>query len=64
MTCPACEAGPKGIEGHPEISLAQVADRKHFATFVCGKCGQRYTRTYEGAGHFIWLRVPEPQPGK
>ena len=63
MNCPACEIGPRGIEGHAEISLAQQADRKHFATFVCRVCGQKYTRTYEGGGRFIWLRVTESQPG-
>ena len=59
MICPACEAGPKGIDGHPEISLVHEADRKHHALFVCRKCGQKYTRTYEGGGMFIWLRVAD-----
>ena len=57
MHCSACESGPKGIDGHPDISLVNEADRRHHATFACRVCGQKYTRTYEGGGLFIWLRV-------
>ena len=59
MNCPACELGPKGIDGHPEIAVVHPADRKNHASFACRACGQKYTRTYEGGGLFIWLRVPD-----
>ena len=59
MACPACELGPKGIDGHPHIDLAHDADRKNHATYVCRTCGMKYTRTYEGGGLFIWLRAPQ-----
>ena len=57
MTCRPCEIGPKGIDGHSEVALVHEADRKHHALFRCRKCGQAYTRTYEGGGMFIWMRV-------
>lgn len=64
MICAACEQGPKGIDGHADIHLVNEADRKRPATFVCRKCGQSYTRKYEGGGLFIWLRMKEPLPEK
>jgi len=64
MRCPACEVGPRGIDGHDEISLVTEADRKNHATFVCRLCGQKYTRLYEGGGLFIWLRAPDPPPDR
>ena len=43
MPCPACEAGPKGIEGHHDIYLVHEADRKNHATYGCRACGLKYT---------------------
>ena len=64
MGCPACEIGPKGIDGHAEIAVAREADRKTHAIFTCRVCGANYTRIYEGGGLFIWLRAPQPAPKK
>jgi hypothetical protein len=60
MPCTACDVGPKGIDGHPQIALDVPPSRKSHALFRCTACGETYSRTYEGGGMFIWIRASRP----
>ena len=55
MPCEYCATTPKGIEGHPLLTMGNEKPRT--ATFVCSACGTRWVRIYEGEGHFRWEQV-------
>jgi hypothetical protein len=57
MSCPECQKGPKGIEGHHAIVIDPFATKKDGAAYRCTTCGETYTRAYEGSGVFIWVKT-------
>jgi hypothetical protein len=59
MLCPACAAGLKGIDGHPQIEPDSQPPDKAQARFRCAACGTRYKRMYEGSGVFVWMKVAD-----
>lgn len=59
-TCNECGTGPRGVEGHPDLSLhvsppGEGGARK--ASFKCEACGLEWSRTYMGSGVFVWNRA-------
>jgi hypothetical protein len=58
QACDDCGRKPEGVAGHDALVLASVKVKGIGHIFRCARCKMLWTRSYEGAGLFVWIELP------
>jgi len=53
--CPACLAGPSGINGHDDLRVQTLGDGR--LTSQCLRCGTLWARGIARAGAYTWVGI-------
>lgn len=53
--CPACAAGPTGIDGHSELRVRTMGNAA--MRFECRECKTLWTRSGQGPKGYTWEKV-------
>lgn len=56
MKCQRCADGPRDIDGHEHLDLAEGKTAAP-APYQCKTCGTVWSRSYEGSATFVWIDV-------
>ena len=53
MKCQKCAEGPRDLEGHEHLQLADAKSAS--VAYQCKACGTLWSRYYEGSATFVWI---------